>query len=91
MVYVIAGILGVIGLFMEGFKGMFTAAAAPFGYVAISYFESKIFYLTTVGDYFWWKLVLKPIASFIVGPIAAPIIILRDLFFMYSGSNPNAE
>ena len=91
MVYVIAAVLGVVGLFSQGFSGMLMYAAAPFGYVAISYFESKVFYLTTYDNFFMWKFIGKPIASFFVGPVAAPIIILRDLFIKFSGSNPNVE
>lgn len=91
MVYVVAAVLGIIGLIDNGFRGMVTFGAAPFGYVAISYFENQVFYLTTLENLFWWKFALKPLASVFVGPIAAPIIIIRDLFYMYVGSKTETE
>jgi len=91
MVYLVAVVLGVIGLFDNGFRGMLLFGAAPFGYVAISYFENQVFYLTTLERLFWWKFILKPLASFFVGPVAAPIIILRDIFYNFTGSKAKTE
>lgn len=91
MVYLLSLVLGLVGLFTGGFKEMLYYSVVPFGYVAITYFENKVFYITSLENYFWWKLILKPIISLFVGPFAAPVIIIKDLYNFYISREQTAE
>lgn len=79
MVFVFAIIAGIIGLIDTGLKGMLLGAALPFGWIFISYLEDKVFFLTTLDNFLLWKFVFKPLASYVIGPICAPIYIIKIL------------
>jgi hypothetical protein len=91
MVYIVAIVFGIVGLFDNGMKGFYLFGAAPFGYRAISYIERNVLYITTLDNYFWWKLILKPLASLFVGPFAAPVFIIKDLIGIFTANKQPTE
>ncbi|MBS4055268.1 MAG: hypothetical protein KGZ64_10985 [Thermaerobacter sp.] len=64
---------------METLQTIILIVLAPFGWMAISKIESNFFVLTSISNWFLWWLVLKPILSMVIGPIAAPFYIIGYL------------
>ncbi len=68
-------IAAIVGFLQWGFKGIFFGAVFPFGWKFITYLENQVFYLTTLENFFWWKLLIKPVVALMLGMFCAPFYI----------------